>query len=58
MLKMYRIYVLDEIPPDLKDRISALHATALLQARNQGVLKPESNQNTAKHGKRNRKGQD
>jgi len=29
----YRIYVLDEVPSDLKDRISSIHAEALLKTR-------------------------
>jgi hypothetical protein len=29
----YRVYVLGEVPKDLRERISELHATAILQAK-------------------------
>ncbi len=30
---IYRIYVIGEIPPDLKDRIAALHALGILKGK-------------------------
>jgi hypothetical protein len=32
-MRIYRVYVLGEVPKDLRDRISELHATAILQAK-------------------------
>jgi hypothetical protein len=33
MRKIYRIYVLGETPPDLKEKIAAIHASAILACR-------------------------
>jgi hypothetical protein len=44
MKRIYRIIVLDEIPRDLRERISALHASALLQAKNQDNPAPAQGQ--------------
>jgi hypothetical protein len=35
--KKYRIYVLGPIPPDLKERVAAVHADALLQAKKEDI---------------------
>jgi hypothetical protein len=51
MKRIYRIIVLDEIPRDLRERISALHASSLLQAKNQDLPAPVLRQNGSKQGK-------
>ena len=33
MKNKYRVYVLGDLPPDLKNRISEIHAMAILQAK-------------------------
>jgi hypothetical protein len=37
---IYRVYVLGDIPPDLKDRIAALHALGILQGKAEGTRSP------------------
>ena len=37
MKDKYRIYILGDIPPDLKERIAAVHAAAILKSRNKGI---------------------
>jgi hypothetical protein len=33
MRNKYRVYVIGDLPPDLKNRISEIHASAILQAK-------------------------
>lgn len=35
----YRIYVIGEVPPDLKERIAAIHAAGILKQNNENVRK-------------------
>jgi hypothetical protein len=37
MKKIYRVHVLGEIPPDLKERIAALHASAIVAQRKEAT---------------------
>jgi hypothetical protein len=46
--KIYRIIILDTTPRDLKERISVLHASALLQAKNQDIPGLAQGQNRLK----------
>ena len=34
MSKIYRFHVIGKVPPDLKEKIAALHATGILRAKN------------------------
>jgi hypothetical protein len=37
MKQKYRIYVLGDLPPDLKERISSIHASAILNSKSEGT---------------------
>jgi hypothetical protein len=38
--RIYRIYVLGDIPPDLKERIAALHALGILKGKVEDTISP------------------
>jgi hypothetical protein len=37
MKKLYRIFVLGEIPPDLKERVAAIHAAGIVKSKNENT---------------------
>jgi hypothetical protein len=40
MIKKYRIYPIGSLPPDLKERIAAIHAAGILKAKVEDVAVP------------------
>lgn len=36
-MKIYRIYVLGDVPLDLRDRVAAIHASAILKTKSEDV---------------------
>jgi hypothetical protein len=51
MRKMFRVYILGEIPPGLKERIAKIHASAILAQRKDNTLGDTKDLNS-KNGKR------
>lgn len=37
MKQKYRIYVLGDIPPDLKERVASIHVAGILKSRAEGM---------------------